>query len=302
MIHGILNVRKEKGFTSHDVVAKLRGMTRQKKIGHTGTLDPDAEGVLPICLGKATKLCDMMTEKEKVYEAVMILGKETDTQDLSGEILKSSATDFLNENQVKDAVLSFIGPYDQIPPMYSAVKVGGKRLYELARQGKEIERKARRVEIGSIRILEMNLPEVRMEVVCSKGTYIRTLCHDIGKKLGCGACMGELLRTKSGIFDLKNSRTLDEIQSFLDNGRIEEILIPIDSMFPGTPKAFVKKGQDKTVYNGNALRPDQFVNRMDPEDGENIRVYGSDGQFLALYSFHKQEKKYRVEKMFYSPE
>lgn len=302
MIHGILNVRKEKGFTSHDVVAKLRGMTRQKKIGHTGTLDPDAEGVLPVCLGKATKLCDMMTEKEKAYETVMILGTETDTQDISGKILKSADTDFLSEKQVEETVLSFVGSYKQIPPMYSAIKVGGKRLYELAREGKEVERKARSVEIFSIRILDMNLPEVRMEVVCSKGTYIRTLCHDIGNKLGCGACMGALLRTKSGIFTLETSRTLSEIQSYLDKGRMDEILIPIDSMFPEAPKFSVKKGQDKAVYNGNALVPDQFTEQMPVGEGKKIRVYGSDGQFLALYSFHKKDNQYRVEKMFYSPQ
>lgn len=302
MIHGILNVRKEKGFTSHDVVAKLRGMTRQKKIGHTGTLDPDAEGVLPVCLGKATKLCDMMTEKEKAYETVMILGTETDTQDISGKILKSADTDFLSEKQVEETVLSFVGSYKQIPPMYSAIKVGGKRLYELAREGKDVERKARPVEIFSIRILDMNLPEVRMEVVCSKGTYIRTLCHDIGNKLGCGACMGALLRTKSGIFTLETSRTLSEIQSYLDKGRMDEILIPIDSMFPEAPKFSVKKGQDKAVYNGNALVPDQFTEQMPVGEGKKIRVYGSDGQFLALYSFHKKDNQYRVEKMFYSPQ
>lgn len=302
MIHGILNVRKEKGFTSHDVVAKLRGMTRQKKIGHTGTLDPDAEGVLPVCLGKATKLCDMMTEKEKAYEAVMVLGKETDTQDLSGRILRTASTEKLSEEQVKEVVLSFVGAYDQIPPMYSAIKVGGKKLYELAREGKEIERKPRRVEIHSIRILDMVLPEVRFEVTCSKGTYVRTLCHDIGKKLGCGACMGELLRTRSGVFALEESRTLSEIDLYLKEGRIEEILIPVDQMFSDAQKVSVKKGQDKTVYNGNALSPEQIVEKTVMKDGERIRVYGSDGRFLALYCFNKREKKYQVEKMFYSPE
>ena len=302
MIHGILNVRKEKGFTSHDVVAKLRGMTRQKKIGHTGTLDPDAEGVLPVCLGKATRLCEMMTDKEKAYEAVMVLGKETDTQDLSGTVLDTSATGHLTEEEVQEAILSFVGIYDQIPPMYSAVKVGGKKLYELAREGKEIERKARRVEIRSIRILEIRLPEVRFEVVCSKGTYIRTLCHDIGRKLGCGACMGDLLRTKSGNFTLDQSRTLSEIQEYLDGGRIGEILVPIDAMFPDAPKVSVKQGKEKTVYNGNALSPDQIEDHIPEKDGETIRVYGPDGRFLALYRYAGREKKYQVEKMFYSPE
>ena len=196
MVNGILNVYKEKGYTSHDVVAKLRGIVGQKKIGHTGTLDPDAEGVLPVCLGRATKVCDMLTEKDKTYEAVLLLGKETDTQDISGTVLRVGETEGLTQEQVKDCVMSFVGEYDQIPPMYSALKVNGKKLYELAREGKMIERKSRKVEIKEIRILEMALPRVRMEVSCSKGTYIRTLCHDIGEKLGCFGCMESLLRTK----------------------------------------------------------------------------------------------------------
>ena len=202
MVNGILNVYKEKGYTSHDVVAKLRGIVGQKKIGHTGTLDPDAEGVLPVCLGRATKVCDMLTEKDKTYEAVLLLGKETDTQDISGTVLRVGETEGLTQEQVKDCVMSFVGEYDQIPPMYSALKVNGKKLYELAREGKTIERKSRKVEIKEIRILEMALPRVRMEVSCSKGTYIRTLCHDIGEKLGCFGCMESLLRTNPHILSL----------------------------------------------------------------------------------------------------
>lgn len=212
MVNGILNVYKEKGYTSHDVVAKLRGIVGQKKIGHTGTLDPDAEGVLPVCLGRATKVCDMLTEKDKTYEAVLLLGKETDTQDISGTVLRVGETEGLTQEQVKDCVMSFVGEYDQIPPMYSALKVNGKKLYELAREGKTIERKSRKVEIKEIRILEMALPRVRMEVSCSKGTYIRTLCHDIGEKLGCFGCMESLLRTKVSRFELKSSLKLSEIQ------------------------------------------------------------------------------------------
>ena len=211
MVNGILNVYKEKGYTSHDVVAKLRGIVGQKKIGHTGTLDPDAEGVLPVCLGRATKVCDMLTEKDKTYEAVLLLGKETDTQDISGTVLRVGETEGLTQEQVKDCVMSFVGEYDQIPPMYSALKVNGKKLYELAREGKTIERKSRKVEIKEIRILEMALPRVRMEVSCSKGTYIRTLCHDIGEKLGCFGCMESLLRTKVSRFELESSLKLSEI-------------------------------------------------------------------------------------------
>lgn len=196
MIHGIINVYKEKGFTSHDVVAKLRGIVGQKKIGHTGTLDPDATGVLPVCLGKATKLCDLLTDKNKTYEAVLLLGKTTDTQDITGEVLEEKSTEALTEEKVREAIEGFIGDYEQIPPMYSALKVNGKKLYELAREGKVIERKARPVKILDIQILEIDLPKVRMEVSCSKGTYIRTLCHDIGEKLGCGGCMESLIPYK----------------------------------------------------------------------------------------------------------
>ena len=196
MIHGIINVYKEKGFTSHDVVAKLRGIVGQKKIGHTGTLDPDATGVLPVCLGKATKLCDLLTDKNKTYEAVLLLGKTTDTQDITGEVLEEKSTEALTEEKVREAIEGFIGDYEQIPPMYSALKVNGKKLYELAREGKVIERKARPVKILDIQILEIDLPKVRMEVSCSKGTYIRTLCHDIGEKLGCGGCMESLILTR----------------------------------------------------------------------------------------------------------
>ena len=196
MIHGIINVYKEKGFTSHDVVAKLRGIVGQKKIGHTGTLAPDATGVLPVCLGKATKLCDLLTDKDKTYEAVMLLGMTTDTQDITGRILEEKSTETLTADKVREVIESFIGDYDQIPPMYSALKVNGKKLYELAREGKVVERKARPVKILDIRIIEMDLPRVRMEVSCSKGTYIRTLCHDIGEQLGCGGCKDSLIRTR----------------------------------------------------------------------------------------------------------
>ena len=180
MINGILNIYKEKGWTSHDVVARLRDIVGQKKIGHTGTLDPDAEGVLPVCLGRATKVCDLLTDKDKTYETVLLLGKTTDTQDITGTVLAEQQTAGITEEDVLACIRSFVGEYDQIPPMYSALKVGGKKLYELAREGKTVERKSRKVLIHDIRVEELCLPRVRMEVDCSKGTYIRTLCHDIG--------------------------------------------------------------------------------------------------------------------------
>ena len=214
MVNGIINIYKEVGFTSHDVVAKLRGIVKQKKIGHTGTLDPDATGVLPVCLGNATKLCDMLTDKSKEYEACMLLGVTTDTQDMSGKVLENKQVSCTQE-EAREAVLSFIGEYDQIPPMYSAIKVNGKKLYELARNGIEIERKPRRVEISHIEILECSLPEIHFRVSCSKGTYIRALCADIGDKLGCGAAMKSLIRTRVGTFVIEEAWKLSEVEKMV---------------------------------------------------------------------------------------
>ena len=199
MIHGVLNVYKEAGFTSHDVVAKLRGILKQKKIGHTGTLDPDAVGVLPVCLGKGTRLCDMLTDETKTYETVLLLGKSTDTQDISGTVIVEAQPE-TEEEKIRACIAGFEGEYMQIPPMYSALKVNGKKLYELAREGIQVERKPRRVQFHRIRILELAPPRVKMEVTCSKGTYIRTLCHDIGETLGCHGCMEHLTRTRVGRF------------------------------------------------------------------------------------------------------
>ena len=188
MKSGIINVYKEAGYTSFDVVAKLRGILHIKKIGHTGTLDPDAVGVLPICIGKATKVCDMLTNTDKTYVATLLMGVSTDTYDISGTILDEKEVNVTPE-MVEKTIKSFIGEQDQIPPMYSAIKVNGKKLYELAREGKVIERKARRINIYNIEIIDINLPRVKMRIDCSKGTYIRSLCNDIGEKLGCHGCM-----------------------------------------------------------------------------------------------------------------
>lgn len=307
MIHGILNVYKEKGYTSHDVVAKLRGITGQKKIGHTGTLDPDAVGVLPVCLGKATKLCDLLTDKDKTYETVLLLGISTDTQDISGQILDTKETADLSIEMVSEVIKSFVGDYDQIPPMYSALKVGGKKLYELAREGKVVERKARTVRIHGIEILDVQLPRVRMRVSCSKGTYIRTLCHDIGAQLGCGGCLEELTRTKVSCFEIENSLTLDEIAKKKQEGRLMDVVIPIDRMFLQYRKRIVRESWDYLAKNGNAL-PGRALYGENGEaskpdyDGEYVRLYDEQGHFIAIYSWQKEKKEYRIVKMFFSEE
>ena len=298
MISGVLNIYKEKGYTSHDVVAKLRGIIGQKKIGHTGTLDPDAVGVLPVCLGKATKLCDMLTDKNKTYETVMLLGKVTDTQDTSGATLSEHDTSTVDETAVRTAVLSFGGDYMQIPPMYSALKVNGKKLYELAREGIEIERKARPVQILEIQIRDINLPRVRMEVTCSKGTYIRTLCHDIGTKLGCGACMEELVRKKVSRFDIKDSLTLEQVAQRMNDNRLDECLVPIDEMFSDYEAVTLKEEFMSFVYNGNVFFPKHLCNNIELVDEKMVRVYDGNGDFIAIYKYIKEKKLFKIVKMF----
>ena len=302
MIHGVINVYKEQGFTSHDVVAKLRGIVGQKKIGHTGTLDPDAVGVLPVCLGRATKLCDMLTDKDKVYEAVMLLGVETDTQDTTGQILKSSETDEITEEQVRAAVLDFVGDYNQVPPMYSALKINGKKLYELAREGKTVERAARRVQIFDIEILSIALPRVTMKVHCSKGTYIRTLCHDIGQKLGCGACMEKLTRTKVSRLEIKDSLTLAQIEVLKKEDRLSEILIPIDQMFANYPSIIVSGEAARLAYNGNGIKDRDVRKDENILDEAYVRVYDDVEDFIGVYQYYEKEREYRIRKMFYIKE
>lgn len=296
MRNGVINIYKEQGFTSHDVVAKLRGILKQKKIGHTGTLDPDAEGVLPVCLGSGTKLCGMLTDRDKTYEAVLLLGQSTDTQDISGTVLERAEVS-VTEAMAGEAILSFVGAYEQIPPMYSALKVGGRKLCDLARAGQEVERKARPVVIYGIEILEVCMPRIRMSVSCSKGTYIRTLCHDIGEKLGCHGCMEKLLRTKAGQFLLEDSLRLSEVERLRDEGRLEEAILPVDEVFTAHPKTVLKKESSRLGYNGNPFRKTDLT-IQDVKEGE-IRVYDHAGAFIGIYAWHPGQRLYRPVKMFY---
>lgn len=290
MLNGIINVYKEAGFTSHDVVAKMRGICGQKKIGHTGTLDPAATGVLPVCLGSGTRLCDMLTEKDKEYVAVLLLGVTTDTQDTTGTVLSRKEVN-ASEEEVAEAVMSFVGDYDQVPPMYSALKVNGKKLYELARAGKEVEREARRVRIEEIETLHMELPRVTMRVVCSKGTYIRTLCADIGNKLGCGGTMESLQRTRVGIFKLEEALTLSQLQEKKEDGTLPSCVKPVDACFEHLTALRVCPQHQKLLDNGNPLFADQMLERIRIGEGEQVRVYSADGRFFGIYV--KEEDKSR---------
>ena len=294
---GIINLYKEKGYTSSDAVAKLRGILHYRKIGHTGTLDPDAEGVLPLCIGSATKVCELLTAEEKEYAAVMQLGLVTDTQDAGGTVLIRREVS-CSEEEVAAAARSFVGGYDQLPPMYSAKKINGKKLYEYARDGVQIERKPVHVIIREIVLEDISLPFVSLRVRCSRGTYIRTLCHDIGEKLGTGACMTKLVRTQVGRFTADEAVTFDEIREAAGAGEIGRILTPVDHLFLSHPGLAACEEADLYLYNGNWLGPEHLHATSAGTDETAYRVYDSKGIFQALYRYDAGKKLYRPLKMF----
>ena len=297
MIDGIINVYKEAGYTSFDVVAKLRGILKQKKIGHTGTLDPMAEGVLLVCLGKGTKLVDMITSGSKEYRASMKLGITTDTEDITGKILSEMPVGDYSKEYVTDIINSFLGHYMQIPPMYSAIKKDGKKLYEYARSGIEIEREPRPVEIYSIDNISIELPLISFDVHCSKGTYIRSLCRDIGEKLGCGGTLTSLLRSEVHGFYLKDSIKLADIERLRDEGKLMEYVLPVDTLLDEYSVCEIKPDCTKLLYNGNKLNLSQLQVSDTGALTDIVRIYAQ-GEFVALYQYNKQEKNYKPYKMF----
>jgi len=277
-INGILNVLKPPGMTSFDVVANLRRILKVRKIGHTGTLDPGAVGVLPVCIGNATKAIEFMTEKDKVYRAELKLGISTDTQDITGEVIETKDINVTRE-QIRDAVMSFVGDYSQIPPMYSAIKINGQKLYDLARSSITIEREPRNVKIYYINIIDISEDgSVLFDVACSKGTYIRTLCADIGDRLGCGGCMSFLIRLKSGPFDIASSLTFDEIMELYTNGHLEEKMFQADKVFDDLDEIILKKPDVTRIVNGAGVR----VYKRSVRPGMQYRVYDENHKFVAL--------------------
>ncbi len=268
-MNGIVNIYKPTGITSHGAVSRVRRILGIKKVGHTGTLDPDPEGVLPICIGKGTKLAGLLTDADKAYQTVIKLGVVTDTQDASGKII-SKCSPVVTEAEFTEAVNSFVGKIMQVPPMYSALKINGKKLCDLARQGIEVERKPREITIFSINIADFKGLTATLNVSCSKGTYIRTLCNDIGQKLGCGAIMQSLIRTKSGIFEINDSVTFEEFEI-----NPEKYIIPPDKLFLHLPEYVVN--EDETIKIKNGIRI-----TAETENEKTYRVYSEKGEFLAL--------------------
>ena len=370
---GIINVYKEKGYTSHDVVARLRGITGERHIGHTGTLDPAAAGVLPMCLGTATKACELLTDKGKEYETVLLLGVETNSEDATGEIVSVGDISCITDEDIINAVKSFEGDISQVPPMFSATRTNGVRYYDLARQGISIEREAKQVHINSIEVISevsrgllsekdrfkpyddsmlakfteeedpeegrwhwenndirkdenKDIPVIRvaLRISCEKGTYIRTICADIGKKLGCGGCMERLLRTKSGEFSIEDSHSLAELEkifelynknisdskttenntsdnnlSVYNSNILKGVLVSADKCFMEYPALHCKEKFDSVLNNGNLMRMRHFKEYIEVADPIN-RVYDSKNEFKALYEWVENRKLYKPVKVFIS--
>ena len=274
MANGILVIDKSAGWTSQDVAAKLRGVFHERRVGHGGTLDPMATGVLPIFIGRATRAAEFLESAEKEYVAGLRLGVVTDTQDTSGNILETHPAAVTRE-EVQAALRQFLGPIEQIPPMYSAIKINGQKLYELARRGQEIERKPRSITIHELELLEGADADYLLRVRCSKGTYVRTLCHDLGRALGCGGCMSSLRRTRAGSFTLSQAVTMQQVLNFAAEQAPQALLMPVDAVFSMHPPLIVTMGQAAKLKNGAQIKDWQF------RPGT-YRVYAEDGEFLLL--------------------
>jgi len=302
---GVLGIWKPAGWTSHDVVAKARGLLRVRRIGHTGTLDPAVTGVLPLCIGRSTRFVEYLQEMPKTYRATLRFGLATDTEDLSGNVIEQKDVSFLTKSMMVDAALSFIGEIDQIPPMVSAVKVNGKRLYELARQGVTVERPSRRVSIYELDILKSEIvegeqPELSFSVTCSKGTYIRTLCVDIGRKLGVPAVMTELVRTESAGIKEEQCITLEQIPELLTNGRLGEKLLAPDAMLTEIPSAAAAYPESLYALQGKGIEAARL--QPPPVTEGLLKLYRSDGVFLGLFSVDDNVETVRPVKVFHTPD
>lgn len=272
-MNGIILVDKPQDWTSHDVVAKLRGVLHERRIGHSGTLDPLATGLLVVFVGRATRAVEFAEADSKEYLAGLRLGVSTDTQDITGNIVAESAA-LPDEAALREALGRFIGDIEQIPPMYSAIKIGGKKLYELARRGESVERAPRKITVSAVDIAGRDGDDYILNISCSKGTYVRTLCSDIGEALGCGACMSSLRRTLAGVFSVDDAHSLADIEAAVREGRLSDIILPVDTLFTSFPKLTVSQSAAKRLKNGNIIK-------ISAEDGE-YKVYSDSDEFLLL--------------------
>jgi tRNA pseudouridine55 synthase len=293
---GILNVDKPPGLTSHDVVDAVRRISGQRKVGHAGTLDPMATGVLLVCLGKATRVAEYLMAGRKRYRATIALGASTDTYDADGEVVSTGgATDFARAD-IEAALQRFVGRIQQIPPMYSALKRGGQPLHKLARQGKVVERQPRVVEVDEINLLDWTAPSLIIEVTCSKGTYIRSLAHDLGQRLECGAHLAALVRLASGRFRLQDSVSLERLEEAFQHGQEQRYLLPLDEALFDWPAVIVGADDARRIAQGQAFAGEPP--RSDSGEPVLYRAYGPQGDFLALVAYQFSEQRWLPKKVF----
>lgn len=297
-MNGIICINKPKGFTSFDVIAKLRGIMKIRKMGHAGTLDPMATGVLPVFVGNATRACDIMPDSTKRYTATFRLGCTTDTLDITGEVLTECKSN-IDRNTLENVLEDFRGDIMQIPPMYSAVSINGKRLYDLARKGETVERPPRSITINSLELIEFDEATQTgvIDVDCSKGTYIRSLVSDIGEKLGCGGVLTELVRTRAGIFTLDKAVTIEQMQQIANSdGDFTKLLLLVEAVFESLPEIRLNEFQTRLFLNGVKLDLKRVKYK---KADESHRVYSAEGKFLGLATTESETQQLRIAKMFY---
>lgn len=297
-LNGVIPVHKDPGMTSHDVVARLRRILKTKQVGHTGTLDPEVSGVLPICVGQATRISEYIMEMPKEYRGQMVLGIATTTEDFTGETIETKQVEKLSVADVQNGIHSFIGEIEQIPPMYSSVKIQGKRLYELAREGKVIERKPRKVTIYDLKLINVDLdktnPTIDFQVTCSKGTYVRTLCVDIGKKLGYPAHMSKLIRTSSGAFKIDQSYTISEIETLMETNQIQTVVTPMAEALPYLEKIQLTNDEiHNKIYNGQRISLDSPAKKSGL-----VKIVDNEGNLAALYEKSNNSIMLKPKKVF----
>jgi tRNA pseudouridine55 synthase len=294
---GILNVDKPANMTSHDVVDAIRRVSGQRKVGHAGTLDPMATGVLLVCLGKATRVAEYLMAGRKHYRAAIVLGTSTDTYDADGEIVASDGRTDFSRAEIETALAHFVGHIEQVPPMYSAIKRDGQPLYKLARQGRSVQREPRPIEIDEIKLLDWTSPSLIVEVTCSSGTYIRSLAHDLGQRLGGGAYLATLVRMASGRFTLEEAVSLERLEEAFQHGQEVRYLLPLDEAFLDWPAMIVGADDARRVVHGQTIGGDPLAAK---EEGLLRRAYSLDGDFLAILEYRASSGRWCPKKVFAS--
>jgi tRNA pseudouridine55 synthase len=297
MIDGILNIHKDLGMTSHDVVARVRKLLRQKRVGHTGTLDPMASGVLPICVGQATRVAEYLSESGKTYQAEITFGIVTDTYDAEGTVIRTGNTDTLTREQIEHLLPRFLGPQLQVPPLYSAIKIQGQPAYKHARAGETLILEPRPVEISRLRIIDWQHPTLTIEVECSKGTYIRSLAYDLGEALGCGAYLTALVRTRSGPFSIEQSLTLAQLADAIEQEHIAACLFPADYALQNYPALHLDEETAQRVLHGNAFHYQSDSTMLQPQYTTLARLYHPDGHFLAIATWDAEQALWQPKKV-----